>query len=1280
MRWSALLALAVLAAAAPAHAQAPAADDVVVNEISYDPPAPQPSGNEWVEVVNRSAASVDLAGLRIVDSAGGTSAAAPSLVVAPGGFAVFVADGAAFAAAFPGVAFTELASFPTLNNTGDTVRLTLGGADLDAVPYLAAWGGTDRSLERRDPDGPSTDASNFGSTTDPALGTPGRQNSLFAVDTAAPSVDAAEATGATTVDVTFSEPVTPETAQNAANYSVSGGIGTPASATLTAPTTVRLTLGAPLTGPQSYTLTVTNVADASGNAITSAQTAFFFGQFDTPAPRDLVVNEVMFDPPPSQPSTNEWVEVVNRSPDRTFDLATLRYADAGGTAIVITTTSTPVPPGGFVVFGRDAAAFSAAYPGVAFVQTAGFPTLNNDADTPTLLLADGTVIDAVPYRASWGGTDASLERKDPNGPSTSARNFATSTDPSRATPGRQNSVFAPDTAGPTLLSATASPDGRTVTVTLDEPVDPTTATAGAFTVSGASVVSAVYDDAALTVTLTLSSPLAAGTSTVTASGLRDLVGNTTPSTSTTVTFTPDTTAPGIQSATALSSTTLRLAFTEPVTLASAQDAGTYSVDTGVGAPVSVEVELDDGVAVGAVLTFAVPFAERQAYTVTAAGLTDAAGNVGTGTAPFFFGAGDAAERRDLVVNEFLADEPAAGSPGEYVEVVNRTDKTFDLADFTLNDGSGEAVAIATTPTFVGPNGYAVVVENLADFRAVFGALPGVPVVQQTGWSALNDGGDAIVLAYVGPDGGAGGGVLVDSLTYTPAWGGVDVALERKDPDGPSTSRTNFADSVDPLRGTPGRQNSVFAPDTSGPTLASATASPDGRTATVVVDEPLDPASVTAAAFAVSGATVTAAVYDDAAQTVTLTLSAPLAAGDATVTATGLRDGLGNMTATTSTTLTFVPDTAPPGIAAFAETATTVRVTFTEPVTPASAQAATYTLDGGIGAATAVAVEVEDGAAVGALVTFGAALTERQLYTLTVAGLADLAGNVQPAATARVLFGRTDTPAAGQLVVSEIMYDPQTDDSEYLELLNTTPDRVFSLRDVTLDDGDPDDADALSETPVLVLPGEFAVIVRDGAAFAARFPGVAFAELASLSLGNSGEAVVLRASDGTVADSVFYDPEWHRAELDDATGIALERRDPAGPSNTASNWSSSLDESGGTPGRANSLSIAAPAVPRGESITVTSPFAPDDGEAARITYTLDAPAALVRVRIFDGSGRLVREVEDGRLSGQTGTVEWDGTGDDRRRLRAGIYVALLEAVDTAGATAEAHRAVIVLARR
>ena len=922
MRRFARLAFAVLLAAtgaalpaADAQAQAPAPGDLVINEIMYDPPQSPETNYEWVEIYNRSGRTIDLNDVQFGDAAALVEITNTATPLVDGAYAVLVRDAATFNATFPGVSTViQVAGFPTLNNSGgDRPRLVAGTVEVDAVPYQPSWGGAGKSLERKDPAGPSTAASNFGSTTDPSGGTPGRQNSLFAVDTSAPTLSGAEAVNATTVDVTFSEPVTAASAQQASNYAVSG-IGTPTSAVLQGDgTVVRLTLPAPLTGPASYTLTVTGVADAAGNAIASAQTTFFFGQFDAPNPRDIVVNEVMYDPPPSQPSANEWVELFNRTTDRTFDLSALRFTDAGGTPVTITTTATAFPPGAYVVIGRDAAAFAAAYPGVPFVQVAGFPTLNNDADTPTVLRADGTVIDAVPYRASWGGTDASLERKDPNGPSTSARNFATSTDPARATPGRRNSVYAPDTSGPTLVSATASPDGRTVTVT--------------------------------------------------------------------------------------------------------------------------------------------------------------------------------------------------------------------------------------------------------------------------------------------------------------------------------------------------------------------------------VDEPLDLASVTAGAFTVSGATVTAATYDDATQTVTLTLAAPLAASTSTVTAMGLRDGLGNTTATATTTVAFTPDVTPPGIAqAFPTSATTVRVEFTEPVTVASAQnPASYSIDGGIGTPTGVAVETEDGAAIAVVLTFATALTERQVYTLTASGLADLAGNTQTGTSTAILLGETDLPGAGELVVTEVMYDPQTGQSEYFEVLNTTADRIFGLRTVTLDDGDPTSAVAISRTPSLVLPGMYAVVVRNGPAFAAQFPGVPFVVLSNLSLSNSGEAIVLR-SGGAVVDSVFYQPSWHRAELDDATGISLERRDPAGPSNAASNWSSSLDPSGGTPGRSNTLSIATPAVPRGDAITVTSPFAPDDGEAARITYTLDASAALVRVRIFDGAGRMVREIEDGRLSGQTGTVEWDGTGDDHRRLRAGIYILLLEAVDTGGGTTEAHRAAIVLARR
>ncbi len=933
-----------------------------------------------------------------------------------------------------------------------------------------------------------------------------------------------------------------------------------------------------------------------------------------------------------------------------------------------------VEPGGFVVIVQDAEAIAAVFPGVEAIDQPSWSALNNTGDAIVLKYL-GTTIDSLTYAPSWGGADASLERKDPDGPSSSAANWATSTAPDGGTPGARNSQFAPDQTGPQLTDATASLNGRQVLVRVDEPLAPASVTASAFTVTGGPSVTAVtYDADEITVTLTLSGPLAAGTSTITASGLRDLVGNETAQSTTTVDFTPDTVLPTLSRATAETATTLRVTFSEPVTAASAGAASAYAVDGGVGAPLSVSTEPGSGGGVvAAVLVFATPFPDRQESTVTATGLTDLADNVQPSTsATFFSGDGDPADARDLVLNEFLYDPPSTDNPGEFVELVNRSDKTFDLRDFTLNDGTGEDQPVTAEAAFVAPGAYAVLVQDLEAFGAVF---PGVDAIEQPAWSALNNTGDAIVLRYQG--------AVVDSLFYRPTWGGDNASLERRDPAGPSSVSVSWATTTDLRGGTPGALNSQFAPDVTGPRLVSATASPDGRTLTVQLDEPLDPATVTPGRFTVDdGPAVRDVLYLPEATSLTLTLDAPLPEGESTVIATALADLLGNVTDRSATTVTFVPDTTPPTLVRVTSTSTsptTIRVRYSEPVTEASALAATYAVVDMGASVTEVAVdERANGGATVATLTLSEPLNDQSLYTLSANGLVDFAGNESGLTTARFFVGTADTPGAGDLVLTEIQYDPLIgSDGEYLEVLNRTADRIFDLRGVTLDDGD-GDGDALADEPILVLPGQYLAIVRDLAGFRIAFPDAEAAEAGSvIGLANGGEAVVLRAG-GVVVDSVSYDPAWHRIELDDATGIALERRDPAGPSNAPSNWSSSLSERGGTPSAENSVGVAGTPVERDGGLTVTSPFAPPQ-ESAQIHVTLATEAALVRARVFDGGGRLVRELEPGRLVGGMAALEWDGTDDDRRQLRAGIYVVLVEAVDVQGGTTEAHRAAIVLAR-
>ena len=89
------------------------------------------------------------------------------------------------------------------------------------------------------------------------------------------------------------------------------------------------------------------------------------------------------------------------------------------------------------------------------------------------------------------------------------------------------------------------------------------------------------------------------------------------------------------------------------------------------------------------LTLGAPLEPNTTYTLTVSGVADLAGNVLlNGQATVFFGQTAVPAPRDLVVNELLYNEPSGGSPGEYVELFNRTDEAFDLSEFTLADATG----------------------------------------------------------------------------------------------------------------------------------------------------------------------------------------------------------------------------------------------------------------------------------------------------------------------------------------------------------------------------------------------------------------------------------------------------------------------------------------------------------------------------------------------------------------------------------------------------------------
>jgi len=257
-------------------------------------------------------------------------------------------------------------------------------------------------------------------------------------------------------------------------------------------------------------------------AVLSAQPA--------PAPRSVIVNEVLYAPSPSQ---NEFIELYNRSP-RAIDLSTLSFSDNRDEPIPVTTTSTVLAPGHYAVLVRDAALFASAFPNVPFITPPDWDALNNSGDA-VVLYQGSAVLDRVPYAPDWGGTDGrSLERIDPAGPSDRARNFGSSIAPRGATPGAENSLFAPDRTPPVAVFAEViAPD--TVRVVFNEPI--AAPSPSAFLLDdGTRPLTVRLGDAGSRVRLPFDRPVTGMDLRI--QGVQDLVGNALPDTSIALSYPP----------------------------------------------------------------------------------------------------------------------------------------------------------------------------------------------------------------------------------------------------------------------------------------------------------------------------------------------------------------------------------------------------------------------------------------------------------------------------------------------------------------------------------------------------------------------------------------------------------------------------------------------------------------------------------------------------------------------------------------------------------------------
>lgn len=272
---------------------------------------------------------------------------------------------------------------------------------------------------------------------------------------------------------------------------------------------------------------------------------------------------------------------------------------------------------------------------------------------------------------------------------------------------------------------------------------------------------------------------------------------------------------------------------------------------------------------------------------------------------------------------------------------------------------------------------------------------------------------------------------------------------------------------------------------------------------------------------------------------------------------------------------------------------------------------------------------------------------------------------------------------GDLVINEIMFDPSTGNSEFIELYNTTPDSI-QVGQMNLIYGS-NKKIPISQTYYMLPPRSYLVFASDSTIYNnynyLRLPGNYLRFNSSLSLSKDGSIIVIKDARNTTLDSVYYSPNWHNKNLLSTKNRSIERLNPLLGSNDNTNWSSSVAPDGASPGKPNSI-FTETVVTESKAIITPNPFSPDnDGfeDFATINFNLAQKLAQVRIKVFDSQGRLVRTLEHNRPSGPSNSVVFDGHDDNGRSLRIGIYILLIEIVTDSGQT-DLIKLPVVIARK
>ncbi len=422
--------------------------DIIINELMADPDPPAGLPNaEYIELYNTTNQAIALRNWTISDA--NTTATFGNDTLPAKSYAIVVSAANASQFSAYGKVIT-LPSLPSLNNTSDVFTLrSPNGNIIDRVSYDISWykdaskSGGGYSLEKINPLDSCLGADNWLASKDPRGGTPGAQNSVYAVnaDTVAPKLLSLQVTDSAALNLTFTEALDSFSIINAA-FNLSNGAAVQSLHIVPGRKILQLRFNKAFNPNQHLTLSISGLRDCAGNTST-IQTGFTYFQPQTAERYDVIITEIMAIPNNNTALPNtEYIELHNRS-KKFISLKNFRYGDISTQVFL---PEYMLMPDSFVVLCPEANAAALLPYARNVLGLKSWPLLNNSGDSLFLRNQQNTLIHFVNYTDQMYGDELkrsggwSLEMIDKNLPCAIAGNYTASKDKNGGTPGKHNSV------------------------------------------------------------------------------------------------------------------------------------------------------------------------------------------------------------------------------------------------------------------------------------------------------------------------------------------------------------------------------------------------------------------------------------------------------------------------------------------------------------------------------------------------------------------------------------------------------------------------------------------------------------------------------------------------------------------------------------------------------------------------------------------------------------------------------------------------------------------------